>query len=1235
MSNFNDEEGFFGNNLLSAVFAKSLSLVQIVVGKGAQIDQRSKFGTALRLAAVTGQSNIVRWLLKKGADCNVQDKDLGDCLQGAAAKGHIDIMQMLLDSKADVDGQHGFFENTLQAASFHGHKAAVELLVKANAKLERSGRFPDALHAAIYGNQPEIIKVLLMNGANANPRVMMEMSRARRLPQDVLSQMPRKPLPDLTLYPASTWNTGALQAAATLGNLPLIKTLVWSGVELNTTSNACEFNALQIASFKGHKRVVSFLLDRGAHINAVGGSLGSALHASIAASNFSLAELLLSRGANIDIHWRDFGSPLQIACERSDLSAIRFLHGKGANINDSGGRNGTALQVAAFEGQLEVVRLLISMSAEIQHYGRLNGSALQAASTKGFTGIMRTLIENGADVEAVGRMSGTALHCAVEAGQTEAVFMLLQHGANVNGGDNGFALQTASTKGFTQITKLLLEYGAKIDSIGQRNGTALYCAAEAGQAGALSLLLQQGANIDACKGETVPALHIATFLRHESLVQILLDYDADVHMKGKLYRPRSYSERQTFYWNEPLNPLYIASMQGQLGIAKMILNRGLRCFVDDGSLVEATKVATYHETSKDLPFMFLKTGIESGLEIDQFRDSMLIACAYGNQDLVEYFLNAGINPNILGKLVETRRLLHNVTGIPAIRLLNDDGIDQCPLHAAAFHGRKKIVEILVNAGADVNATTSTGVSPLDKAICGIECQDFSIVTPPAKVKLETVRLLIEACNNADQLNGDSLLLLQKKVVEYCDLDLFELLVARLSITQLRSSPMLAELMMNATKNNRIDVLLYALDFQPPHGFGRAALQTSLRNIIEEGQRDMLRVVVERAAGARDIIEDHRSDLLIRASKKGFLDGVNYLLLTARHIPRATISEALKICRDVDIIERILDHVHKITVEQSQSPIQVDQILGYCLVRAVRRTIGSSGLVPSKQSHHLPRSLIRLGADINFQNEKDESALFLTARLGNPERELQCQGINSKFDADQFHLLLEQGADPNIRGGDFGTPLIAAAARGATDKVRLLLEAGADPNIQLGAHGTALSAAAACSSTVLYSNTGEGRIGIILLLLQHGAAVNTEPEEVGPWGSALQAAAYGGHARVIKLLLEHGANVNARGGVLGSALTAAAYKGSREVARMLLQHGADVNFRGGYHGSVLRAARSRQFGQQTDNLEEMLLDVGADWEETTGEKKAHLTVLSTGILAPFQNSSWDAGLPTYHHLSEDE
>jgi ankyrin repeat protein len=93
-----------------------------------------------------------------------------------------------------------------------------------------------------------------------------------------------------------------------------------------------------------------------------------------------------------------------------------------------------------------------------------------------------------------------------------------------------------------------------------------------------------------------------------------------------------------------------------------------------------------------------------------------------------------------------------------------------------------------------------------------------------------------------------------------------------------------------------------------------------------------------------------------------------------------------------------------------------------------------------------------------------------------------------------------------------TALQAASAEGRKEVVEMLMANGADVNVKGGEYGTALQAASA-----------EGHKEVVELLLGKGADVNAEG---GRDGTALQAASARGHKEVVEILMANGADVNA-------------------------------------------------------------------------------------------------------------
>jgi ankyrin repeat protein len=205
------------------------------------------------------------------------------------------------------------------------------------------------------------------------------------------------------------------------------------------------------------------------------------------------------------------------------------------------------------------------------------------------------------------------------------------------------------------------------------------------------------------------------------------------------------------------------------------------------------------------------------------------------------------------------------------------------------------------------------------------------------------------------------------------------------------------------------------------------------------------------------------------------------------------------------------------------------------------------------------------------------------RIHNPDdqREPDYDPGDSLYFASYFGMvtlvrsLLDNGAEPNARGGGCGDALQAASYKGHESIVQMLLDKGAHVNAQGGEFGNALQAA-----------SSYGRDTIVEILLENAADVNMQG---GFYGNALQAASYCGNTKTVQILLDRGADVNRQGGVFRSALRAASYCGNATTVEILLERGALVNAPDGELGDALRAASS--LGDEP--TVRLLLDRGAD------------------------------------------
>lgn len=151
--------------LYTAASNGSLDLVKALVRAGANVNNRASDGdTPLFVAARNGQTDVCDYLIKKGAS----DLDFALCV--AAAMGNTEICKMLMSAGASPEVSHYIIRWTpLHVAANNGHASVIKELIAHGAATEcidTNGNTPLCL--AILNGHVDACKELLQNGANVN-----------------------------------------------------------------------------------------------------------------------------------------------------------------------------------------------------------------------------------------------------------------------------------------------------------------------------------------------------------------------------------------------------------------------------------------------------------------------------------------------------------------------------------------------------------------------------------------------------------------------------------------------------------------------------------------------------------------------------------------------------------------------------------------------------------------------------------------------------------------------------------------------------------------------------------------------------------------------------------------------------------------------------------------------------------------------------------------------------------
>lgn len=260
--------------LFRAAAGGELSDVEAIVNAGADVDGSINGGpTALMVAAQDGHINIVRFLLRNGADVNAMSKGGGATpLIVACTMGHIEIVKMLIEKGANVNLQKEGRRSALVQAAIGGHVEIVNILLEEGANVRVvGGRGFTALMAASFSGKKEIFRAFVERGAGEDVNLnrlhgqtalsLATMNGHTEIVNDLLALGA-----DINAVMAKDYTL--LMMAATSGNIALLQTLKEKGMDFNLNAQTTDGRtALMLAARMGRKDMVNELLRLGADKN--------------------------------------------------------------------------------------------------------------------------------------------------------------------------------------------------------------------------------------------------------------------------------------------------------------------------------------------------------------------------------------------------------------------------------------------------------------------------------------------------------------------------------------------------------------------------------------------------------------------------------------------------------------------------------------------------------------------------------------------------------------------------------------------------------------------------------------------------------------------------------------------------------------------------------------------------------------------------------------------------------
>ena len=444
-------------------------------------------------------------------------------------------------------------------------------------------------------------------------------------------------------------------------------------------------------------------------------------------------------------------APLIAAVKAGDVDAVRSLIvDRGVDVNRPAPDGATALHWAVHRNDAALVDLLLAAGAGVSTANRYGVQPISLAAENGDAGILEALLAAGADPNAALPGGETVLMTAARTGGAEAVRVLLVRGADPNLRD-GFrgqtALMWAAARNNAGAVHALAELGADVRAktgtaarapLGNRlfyappptGFTALLFAARGGHVEAVRVLLAAGADVDDTLSDGQSALVVAVANANWELAGYLLDRGADPNLAGagwnalhQLVRTR----RMNTGFGFP-GPIPSGSVDSIDVLKKMIAAGG---DVNARMTVNGMKDGQRNRLNRlgATPF-FLAAKVTDTEALRVLVDAGADATIPNADGTTPLMVAAGVaiwNPGEDGgslpgqedEVLEAVKMCVELGN--EVNAANYRGMTA--LHGAAFRGANGVVEYLVAQGADLDARTALGYSPLAVAD-GFSYSDF-------------------------------------------------------------------------------------------------------------------------------------------------------------------------------------------------------------------------------------------------------------------------------------------------------------------------------------------------------------------------------------------------------------------------------------------------------------------------------------------------------------------------------
>lgn len=1180
-----NRRGFGGHTaLLTAALMGRENIVHLLLERGGDCQLTSRFGeTALMKAVFSGQKGIIRTLLSHGAKVTPANSCGNTALHCAAYTGQNDIIELLLEAGADVNSPTTNGATALHLAANQDHEDTVRYLVEKGARIEAKtadesedltplikevgrcipqmvelkacARGATPLYEAALHAHEKVFHCLVSLGASLDTKDKDSSTLLMATASSIRHHR--------SFYIDDASSRKAIRSSA----LSLAEFLISHGADVNA-SNKLKFTPLLFSAQEGFLELLELLDKHDTDLKAKTEQGSTMLHLAANDGHSDIVDWLIKRGAELELENNEGCTALHLAAHAGALEATRMLLDSGANIEvyDEMGR--TPLLRAVWSHNAEYVQFLLDRGADANYQVFHEIDALYSATLNDELAIMKVLVGDNVDLVKV-LEERKMIHLAAERGDVDVVRVLVKLGVSPTSKDeNGeLAIHYAAGAGQLEVIKYLLEAGSEIDAPGKSKRTPLLYAAAEGHDEAVVLLCEKGATVDykCSKGST--ALDLALDFGRIPVACVLVARGAKLdHQLSHIWDAFEDGNCPVLqflieHWDESspvpeeitARLMEVAAERRDEDFAKFLIERK---FPVNGTELSRTTALTIaiHEDSLEMVELLLDNGAETA-ESFYRHNPVHLALELGKEEIahclaehdVEFQANQAMFMAIREGLYSFASKLLVLGADKPFRWLEDRDVrGNTLLHVATFHGHMDCTRLLLDSGADIEATNLESETPLFSAT------------------VETSRLLLERGANIHAVNEHGCTALHRASGSYerDALERVQLLICHganvnagdsvgdtpLHIScMIRRSERAAVLLakganISARNNDNNQPIHVAIqnesrrwDHYDDEDLSEDILQMPIDLLLKQGadinakglhQRTPLHMAVEDPA-LIDYLLREGADIEAEDDEKW----TPLLCACASNTPMRTFDILLRRGADVHKVDRLGRNALEVTLETGT--YQGAEILLRNGFPAISSSLDLTNVElhrPARSGYTALLSLLLQQENIDVEEKNAKGISPLAAAVY--EEQFGC-----------VQLLLKHGADPHSLGPcacpkKHFDPLVVVAARDSTAEILLcLVEYGADPNVQnhhnnnalmwaaeqgkvdcvaalLGLTGIELNAVDDDGDTALICAANVGRFEITRMLLGRKDVNREIRNQLGR--TAKQTAEHRGHGNVVRL-----------------------------------------------------------------------------------------------------------------------